>query len=175
LRKSTLPPEKSNAEGFVVIATALFPELPVFTTEMRLTQEPPKARTNGEHRHGRRNSLADDNEQAAKKVRKRFCVPAVLFPAPPNGTDKPPFGRLLAFFSHLPQMNGMAKVKIMVNGEARITEARTIDELCRELGLAAELKIATARNGEFVPAKSRATVTLAEGDAIEVLSPRQGG
>jgi sulfur carrier protein len=72
-------------------------------------------------------------------------------------------------------MNGMAKVKIMVNGEARITEARTIDELCRELGLAAESKIATARNGEFVPAKSRAAVTLAEGDAIEVLSPRQGG
>ncbi len=71
-------------------------------------------------------------------------------------------------------MIGMAKVKIMVNGEARMTEASTLDELCRELGLS-NSKIATARNGEFVPVKSRAAVSIAEGDAIEVLSPRQGG
>jgi sulfur carrier protein len=81
---------------------------------------------------------------------------------------------LLAFFVRLPQMIGMAKVKIMVNGEARMTEARTLDELCRELGLS-DSKIATARNGEFVPAGSRAAASLAEGDVIEVLSPRQGG
>lgn len=62
----------------------------------------------------------------------------------------------------------------MVNGEARITKASTLDELCRELGLF-EARIATARNGEFVPAQDRARVSLAEGDAIEVLSPRQGG
>jgi len=37
------------------------------------------------------------------------------------------------------------------------------------------VKIATARNGDFVPARARAAVALAEGDAIEVLSPRQGG
>lgn len=86
-----------------------------------------------------------------------------------------PFGRLLAFFVRLPQMFGMAKVKITVNGEARMTEARTLGELCRELGLSPESKVATARNGEFVPASARATVSLAEGDAIEVLSPRQGG
>ncbi len=65
-------------------------------------------------------------------------------------------------------------MKITVNGEARTTAARTLAELCRELG-AGEAKIATARNGEFVPAKQRAEVSLAEGDAIEVLSPRQGG
>jgi sulfur carrier protein len=82
---------------------------------------------------------------------------------------------LLAFFVRLPQMIGMAKVKIMVNGEARMTEAHTLGELCRELGLSPESKVATARNGEFVPASARATVSLAEGDAIEVLSPRQGG
>jgi sulfur carrier protein len=81
---------------------------------------------------------------------------------------------LLAFFVRLPQMIGMAKVKIMVNGEARMTEARTLDELCRELGLS-DSKIATARNGEFVPAGSRAAASLAEGDIVEVLSPRQGG
>ncbi len=65
-------------------------------------------------------------------------------------------------------------MKITVNGEARETEARTVAGLCRELGLS-EGKVATARNGEFVPAKLRAEVSLAEGDAIEILSPRQGG
>jgi sulfur carrier protein len=65
-------------------------------------------------------------------------------------------------------------LKITVNGEAHATKARTLAELCGELGLS-EAKVATARNGEFVPAKLRAGVSLAEGDAIEVLSPRQGG
>jgi sulfur carrier protein len=55
-----------------------------------------------------------------------------------------------------------------------MTEAGSLEELCRELGIS-EAKIATARNGDFVPAKARAAVALAEGDAIEVLSPRQGG
>ncbi len=62
----------------------------------------------------------------------------------------------------------------MVNGEARETEARTLAELCGELGLQ-ETRVATARNGDFVPAKLRDNVPLSEGDAIEVLSPRQGG
>ncbi len=65
-------------------------------------------------------------------------------------------------------------MKITVNGEARLTEARSLEELCRELGLL-EAKVATARNGDFVPAKLRAGVSLSDGDAIEVLSPRQGG
>ena len=65
-------------------------------------------------------------------------------------------------------------LKITVNGEDRSTSARTLADLCRELDLSGA-KIATARNGEFVPARSRAEVSLAEGDAIEVLSPRQGG
>ncbi len=65
-------------------------------------------------------------------------------------------------------------MKITVNGEARTTKAVTLDELCRELGFL-EGRIATARNGEFVPAKLRAGVHLADGDAIELLSPRQGG
>jgi sulfur carrier protein len=71
-------------------------------------------------------------------------------------------------------MLGMAEFKITVNGETRTTEARTLDELCRELGLS-DLKIATARNGEFVPVKLRVSTMLAEGDSIEVVSPRQGG
>ncbi len=65
-------------------------------------------------------------------------------------------------------------LKITVNGEARDTRARTLNELCEELGLG-EAHVATARNGEFVPAKARAMAALAEGDNVEVLSPRQGG
>ncbi len=65
-------------------------------------------------------------------------------------------------------------MKITVNGEARITEAKSLEELCRELGFS-EARVATARNGDFIPAKAREAVALAEGDAIEVLSPRQGG
>ena len=65
-------------------------------------------------------------------------------------------------------------MKITVNGEARVTEAASLDELCRELGFG-NAKIATAKNGDFIPAASRAGVPLAEGDAIEVVSPRQGG
>ena len=65
-------------------------------------------------------------------------------------------------------------MKITVNGEARVTEAKSLDELCRELGFS-NAKIATARNGDFVAAAARAGIALSEGDAIEVVSPRQGG
>ena len=65
-------------------------------------------------------------------------------------------------------------MKITVNGKERVTEARTMAELCRELGLAAA-KIATARNGKFVPAPERSAARLNDGDEVELLSPRQGG
>ena len=65
-------------------------------------------------------------------------------------------------------------MKITVNGEARMTKAKSLEDLCRELGFS-EAKIATARNGEFVPAKARNSVALSDGDAIEVVAPRQGG
>jgi sulfur carrier protein len=35
--------------------------------------------------------------------------------------------------------------------------------------------VATARNGDFVPAKLRATTVLMADDTIEIVSPRQGG
>ena len=65
-------------------------------------------------------------------------------------------------------------MKITVNGEPQTTSARNLDELCRELGLS-EAKIATALNGDFIAASSRVAAKLSDGDAIEVLSPRQGG
>ncbi|MBT3069859.1 sulfur carrier protein ThiS [Rhodomicrobium sp. Az07] len=65
-------------------------------------------------------------------------------------------------------------MKITVNGEALATDAATLEELCRELGFA-DAKIATALNGAFVPKSERTGAALADGAAVEILSPRQGG
>lgn len=65
-------------------------------------------------------------------------------------------------------------MKILLNGEAFATEARTLDELCERLGFA-QAKIATAVNGSFVAAAQRLTTPLAEADEIEIVAPRQGG
>jgi sulfur carrier protein len=65
-------------------------------------------------------------------------------------------------------------LKIAVNGETLETGARDLAALCVELGFG-EAKIATARNGEFVAATARGQERLAEGDAVEIVAPRQGG
>ena len=65
-------------------------------------------------------------------------------------------------------------MKILLNGEAFATDAKTLDELCARLGLA-EAKIATAVNGSFIAAAKRLATPLAEADEIEILAPRQGG
>lgn len=65
-------------------------------------------------------------------------------------------------------------MRVLVNGEAQETSARTLDELCRALGYAGA-KIATALNGDFVPVSARASRALACDDRIEIVAPRQGG
>jgi sulfur carrier protein len=63
---------------------------------------------------------------------------------------------------------------ILLNGEAFVTDAKTLDELCARLGFA-EAKIATAVNGNFVAASSRGSTPLVDADEIEIVAPRQGG
>ncbi len=63
---------------------------------------------------------------------------------------------------------------LVVNGERHDTEATTLDGLLAELGYSGR-KIATARNGEFVPETARAATALVTGDRIEIVAPRQGG
>lgn len=63
---------------------------------------------------------------------------------------------------------------IVVNGTATSSRATSVSELLAELGLDAA-RVATARNGEFVPAAARATTAIVAGDHIEVVSARQGG
>lgn len=65
-------------------------------------------------------------------------------------------------------------MRIQVNGELTETPATTLAELCSALGLA-NAQVATALNGAFVPIKTRATTVLKESDAVEIVSPRQGG
>lgn len=65
-------------------------------------------------------------------------------------------------------------MRIDVNGEPRDIRAATLAAALDELGLG-EARVATAVNGDFVPAPLRSGHALAEGDRIEILSPMQGG
>lgn len=66
-------------------------------------------------------------------------------------------------------------MNIRLNGETIETATRTLDELCTTLGYETDAKIATAVNGEFVPAGQRVELQLASNDEIEIVAPRQGG
>lgn len=63
---------------------------------------------------------------------------------------------------------------ITVNGEAVATSAVTLEALIAERGLEGA-RIATAHNGDFVPARARAATSIEAGDRIEIVSPRHGG
>jgi sulfur carrier protein len=65
-------------------------------------------------------------------------------------------------------------MKILVNGAWRETGAADLAAALQELGYG-EAVVATALNGEFVPAGSRPGARLTEGDRLEVLAPMQGG
>lgn len=64
-------------------------------------------------------------------------------------------------------------MNITLNGEARQTEAATLSDLLAEQGFGP--KVATARNGDFVPAGLRTATPIHDGDRIEVVAPMQGG
>lgn len=68
----------------------------------------------------------------------------------------------------------MSLLKITLNGEPQETRAETLDELCASLGFG-DMKVATALNGEFVPASRRPETHLSPNDRIEIVAPRQGG
>ena len=65
-------------------------------------------------------------------------------------------------------------MKILVNGVWRDTAAADLAGALQELGYA-DAVVATALNGEFVPAGSRPRARLSDGDRLEVLAPMQGG
>jgi sulfur carrier protein len=71
-------------------------------------------------------------------------------------------------------LGGVIKLSLVVNGESRGVAATTLAEALVALEYADAI-VATALNGEFVPARKRAATKLGEGDRIEIVAPRQGG
>jgi sulfur carrier protein len=65
-------------------------------------------------------------------------------------------------------------MRITVNGEAKEITAANLAEALAALDYADAI-VATALNGEFVPARKRDAAGLKEGDRIEIVAPRQGG
>ena len=65
-------------------------------------------------------------------------------------------------------------MQIVVNGEPRHVAATTLAAMLDELGYGGA-RLATALDGDFVPAGRRDAARLAEGCAVEILAPRQGG
>ncbi len=65
-------------------------------------------------------------------------------------------------------------MRISVNGKAHEVAADTLSALLVELDYG-DATIATALNQAFVRAVDRAATVLRDGDAVEIVSPRQGG
>ena len=65
-------------------------------------------------------------------------------------------------------------MKLVVNGEEQEISAVTLAEALQSLDFGAAT-VATALNGEFVPARAREATSLRDGDRIEIVAPRQGG
>ncbi len=65
-------------------------------------------------------------------------------------------------------------MNIVLNGEVQQTAAADLAALLAEIELN-EAVVATALNGDYVPAEDRAATALRDGDRIEVLAPMQGG
>lgn len=63
---------------------------------------------------------------------------------------------------------------IRINGAEQDVQAQTLSALLDELDYG-EATVATALNKNFVRKKDRAETKVAEGDEVEILTPRQGG
>ena len=63
---------------------------------------------------------------------------------------------------------------LLLNGAPQDIAAKTLAEALAELGLGGRI-VATAVNGDFVPARKRAETALSEGDRVEIVAPMQGG
>ncbi len=65
-------------------------------------------------------------------------------------------------------------MKIHLNGQTLDVQARTLSDLLAELEFENTV-VATALNGNFVPANERRATHIAAEDRVEVLTPMQGG
>jgi sulfur carrier protein len=65
-------------------------------------------------------------------------------------------------------------MNILVNGEAMTVHTKTLGDILDELGYKGQ-RVATAVNAQFVSSATRKDTQLSEGDALEIVTPRQGG
>lgn len=65
-------------------------------------------------------------------------------------------------------------MRLIVNGEPIDAKATRVDALLGELDYAGS-HLAVAVNYDVVPRARWAETSLSEGDAVEILTPRQGG
>lgn len=65
-------------------------------------------------------------------------------------------------------------MRILVNGQAREVAGVTLQAALVELGYG-DTRVATAVDGDFVPAARRAACALGENSAVEIVAPMQGG
>ena len=63
---------------------------------------------------------------------------------------------------------------LLVNGEPHEIAAATLADVLIALDYA-DAVVATALNGDFVPARKRAATPVKDGDRVEIVAPRQGG
>ncbi|HWG77867.1 MAG TPA: sulfur carrier protein ThiS [Steroidobacteraceae bacterium] len=81
------------------------------------------------------------------------------------------------------QLNGAWRDLAALAQDARAAQGATAAQCTASPTLAAMLRlwgygsstVATAVNGEFVPARKRDEIQLHDGDRVEVLAPMQGG
>lgn len=64
-------------------------------------------------------------------------------------------------------------MKIAINGNPHEVAGPSVAEALTEAGFGP--RVATALNGEFLPAGQRAATPLRDGDRLEVVAPMQGG
>ena len=65
-------------------------------------------------------------------------------------------------------------MRLVINGVEQEIVADTLAAALLRLDYG-EARVATALNGEFVPARKRGDTALREGDRVEIVAPRQGG
>ena len=63
---------------------------------------------------------------------------------------------------------------LLLNGAPHEIAAKTLAEALAELGYGGRI-VATALNGDFVPARARGAAELVPGSALEIVAPMQGG
>ena len=91
--------------------------------------------------------------------------PVIL--APMTGITDLPFRQVVARFGA-----GLVVSEMVASEE--VLHGRPLARALAELGFGDRI-VATAVNGDFVPARKRAETALSEGDRIEVVAPMQGG